>query len=246
MRVTIWQQFSSNHSSFFTVVGEFQSPEAAQQATNELRRIIQSVVDWYAAHPEHEEKWIHDYWPPTPAEYEIAAQYSVRLDDEYGMDWIGAETDPQSVVTTMDCLVFLAHPIDTWNGGHPFDWIIEKLGGRGFIDGWHDVGPYWEEQSTHILINFVCNAPNPVAAQNIAQELSDYMQIRFNFNLGTLSLRREDITISGRQLRFIKRDFYKIASDLSNLIAYLKSRGCTDIEYQVSYVDRDSNEAESL
>jgi hypothetical protein len=41
MRVTLWQEFSSNHSSDFTVVGEFPTPEAAQEAARRLRAFFE-------------------------------------------------------------------------------------------------------------------------------------------------------------------------------------------------------------
>jgi hypothetical protein len=44
MRVSIWQQFSSNHSSFFTVAGIFKTVELAEKATHELRSIIKTIL----------------------------------------------------------------------------------------------------------------------------------------------------------------------------------------------------------
>ena len=40
MKLSVWQQFSSNHSASFTVVGEFESAQKAQQAAAEIRRLI--------------------------------------------------------------------------------------------------------------------------------------------------------------------------------------------------------------
>ena len=37
MRFTIWQQFSSNHSSSIVLVGKFASAEQAEEAANLLR-----------------------------------------------------------------------------------------------------------------------------------------------------------------------------------------------------------------
>jgi hypothetical protein len=34
MKITLWQQFSSNHSASFTVVGMFDTPDSAEQAEN--------------------------------------------------------------------------------------------------------------------------------------------------------------------------------------------------------------------
>jgi hypothetical protein len=44
MRISIWQQFSINNSSSFTVVGVFETPEAARRAADEVRKIIEPVL----------------------------------------------------------------------------------------------------------------------------------------------------------------------------------------------------------
>lgn len=36
MKVTIWEQFSSNHSSSFTIIGKFDSQEKAQEAVSQV------------------------------------------------------------------------------------------------------------------------------------------------------------------------------------------------------------------
>ena len=53
MRISIWQQFSSNHSSSFTIIGTFENSEAAQRAAIEFRAILEKIVGWYQE-PSHE------------------------------------------------------------------------------------------------------------------------------------------------------------------------------------------------
>lgn len=45
MKVSIWQQFSSNHSGGFTVIGNFKSKENLGNATKELRTLIETARD---------------------------------------------------------------------------------------------------------------------------------------------------------------------------------------------------------
>lgn len=49
MRISIWQQFSSNHSSGFTVVGEFATRSEAENAANKIREILYRLKDWHTA-----------------------------------------------------------------------------------------------------------------------------------------------------------------------------------------------------
>jgi uncharacterized lipoprotein YehR (DUF1307 family) len=47
MKLSIWQQFSSNHSANFTTVGQFESAEWAQEALKEVQEIIQNIAWWH-------------------------------------------------------------------------------------------------------------------------------------------------------------------------------------------------------
>jgi len=44
MRLSIWQQFSSNHSANFEIVGTFKTEELAHQAAEELREISRAIA----------------------------------------------------------------------------------------------------------------------------------------------------------------------------------------------------------
>jgi hypothetical protein len=46
MKISLWQQFSSNHSSKFTVVGRFQSAEAAEEVGERFRTLFVSIDEW--------------------------------------------------------------------------------------------------------------------------------------------------------------------------------------------------------
>jgi hypothetical protein len=66
MRVSIWNQFSSNHSGSMTIVGNFETIEKAMEAEGTLRQIIEEVNDWFDR-PENDRyrnAWMGD--PPAP------------------------------------------------------------------------------------------------------------------------------------------------------------------------------------
>jgi len=51
MKLFIWQQFASNHSGSYTVVGKFETPEAAQQATETLLEHLTQLKAEYGLVP---------------------------------------------------------------------------------------------------------------------------------------------------------------------------------------------------
>src|SRR5690349_18626426 len=90
MRVTLWQQFSSNHSSHFTVVGEFPTPEAAQEAAQRLRAFFDEINAWFEK-PENvslkERRDEGQLWAMSQPEREVSQQYGIAW-PEYTLDWI--------------------------------------------------------------------------------------------------------------------------------------------------------------
>src|SRR5215468_2482654 len=81
MRITIWQQYSSNHSSDFTVVGTFQTHEAAENAAQQFRSMLATIVNWYKL-PENRavaREVLNNYeFPPVPPELQIAEQFGIE------------------------------------------------------------------------------------------------------------------------------------------------------------------------
>jgi|GEM_PF-5691358 len=65
MRLSMWQQYSANHSSDFTLVGEFKTPEEAQKAGEKLHNLVKSIEAW---HREHNPEYKYDKISPLEAE----------------------------------------------------------------------------------------------------------------------------------------------------------------------------------
>src|SRR5947208_2560374 len=130
MRISIWQQFSSNNSSDFTVVGVFETPEAAQRAANDVRQMIETIIAWWAQHQDqsHEYSWADEN--PTPPEAEIGKRF--------GFVWPGAVEwyGQASVEVVLDRLVYITTTgFQPDTAGEPFDKVLTGLGGQGLLDG---------------------------------------------------------------------------------------------------------------
>lgn len=107
MKVTIWQQFNSNHSSSFTVVGHFATEEKAQQAEEALRQLFTEVASQRRAimlrqmqlesqgyeYEDIRRTLAHEFeYPDGPTAAERAFMQQHQIDwaewEEDGIDWL--------------------------------------------------------------------------------------------------------------------------------------------------------------
>jgi hypothetical protein len=162
MRVSIWQQFASDNSNSFVVVGHFETVAAAQHVAFELDRLLRAIATWHEQHP--------DGWQgePSPPEVEAAQHYGVAW--EAGHDWLDRGPDMvSSLLTTWDTCVFLNTPWHFGTTGYrPFDEIIAKLGGTPVV------GCAYE--SSEIEVNLTCTAPDHQTAQHLYTILDPYFK----------------------------------------------------------------------
>lgn len=208
MRISIWQQFSSNNSSDFTVVGVFESPEAAQRAADETRQIIKTLEAWYDTHLEEGNELLSSGSAnPSPAEIEIGKRFGFQW--PYPIEWYRYA----SIEVVLDRLVYITtdhfRP-DT--AGEPFDKVLKGLGGQGLLQS-----NFYGDQIGTILVEIICIAPDEDTAHVIADEKLAYRCL---------------VRHNGAKLHFYDWPFSEL--DLPKLLNELQSRGCTDIEYRLS------------
>src|SRR5215467_11223655 len=92
MHILIWQQFSSNHSANFTVVGTFASSGEANKAAEALLVTLKTISDWYSDPANAEivrkrQENADDAYKYTPPEVAMKNQY--QLDETFiPIDWI--------------------------------------------------------------------------------------------------------------------------------------------------------------
>src|SRR5262245_5494858 len=95
MDVAIWQQFSSNHSANFTVIGTFTTPVEANKAAAALHTLLNTISDWYhdpanAELVKKRQDSVEESYNYTPPELAMKAQYQLDDDTDYfiPIDWI--------------------------------------------------------------------------------------------------------------------------------------------------------------
>ncbi len=225
MKLSIWQQFSSNNSSDFTIIGVFDSPEQAKQAAEEVQRILNRIRDWHTANQESAQE-LYDLWasgeypsPMSAVEKELAQEYNVH--------WIGAIDwfDRVEVHTLMDRLVVVQPDFHVDYGPSPFDQIMNRLGGYGFVAGTDAEGaPYGT-----VYLRLVCDAPDDTAVATILEEMSPHDDPD-PFEPESNSLNAYGLTIVFRW------DYYQSEWKLETLVGYLRAKGCKNLNYDIEGV----------
>jgi hypothetical protein len=214
MKISIWQQFSSNHSSSFTVVGEFETPEAALEASEKVRAALQKIADWYAQNPKSaDDVWSHSAGletPASPPEVEIGEQYGFEW--KYAIEWM-----QYGKVTVFDRLVLVTPEERPDSGRQPIDVLMDKLGGKGYLEA----NIYGDDVAV-LTFDLRCQTPDEPTAQEI---YDTYL----GFN------RR--IQPNGKHIHFYKWRFNEEPS-LPELISELTKRGCSNIEYKLTQLER--------
>jgi hypothetical protein len=232
MRLSLWQQFSSNHSAYFTVVGTFESTEKANAAAAELRRILGTIDEWHYQHPG---RLNQDGLEPTSPEVEFAQQY--------GVEWTDAPVwFYDSSVPVLDKSVILSSG-ETWSAPTPFIGILKKLGGAVVYSIEAD------EPLAQFSVKITCTPSDEAIASQLAERILTYLDLPEpwdyrppwyvddpNKDEHNNNQAAEDaeawgsLNRVGQVLTFDLR-FFDLTKGLPALISYLKAQGCTDIEY---------------
>ncbi len=237
MRISIWQQWASNHSGSFTVVGKFQTHAAATKAAGDLRHIIATITDWYrrtenADADERRLNAIGEFMgalPLSPPEVEYAQQYGIDWNGR-GIDWFTLE-DNLKAVHQFGRLVFVENTGDTWSLWMPFDDLLEKMGA--------DVAIEAEPYAPPLTVNLSCLAPDEAIAEQITDlaraSLSepDFQKQMPGVLTSFPPLSDMHIERDGRRVILRHIDAPPIYDSLPRIIEYLVAQGCSDIEYDV-------------
>jgi hypothetical protein len=243
MRLSLWQQFSSNHSASFSLVGQFRTAQEAENAASVIRGILEKIADWYKTHPEIEEAVRKgDLVNLTPMEAELAKQYGLEKAWEFTVDWVNPK-HPHQGLQSFDNLLFMHNATETWIGAQPFDELLKKLGAtiETSVEGITEAEP---------VINLTCQAPDEQKAAEIVGKLRSTHTYSSGFAEPQIQLpgkhlpyngliqndgaRIECTQIATSTLNFKPVKLVHAAEFLPVLIAYLESQGCTDIVLSIS------------
>lgn len=156
MKLSIWQQFSSNHSGDYHIVGEFNSVDQAIETAATLRRLLREIDTWNG---EHSNEW--KLRVPNPVEQRIASEYG--FDWKESLDWLFPQTrnyyvewarqEPEEHVEQWERLVIVNAFIgETWETGHQFANLFRALRAKAYSDV--SIG-YESETNAEVYSNLV-------------------------------------------------------------------------------------------
>jgi hypothetical protein len=233
MRVSIWQQFSSNHSGGFSLIGEFKTIEEAENAVAIMKSMISMIAKWYKDHFEELDKQLRKFsiLPLTPVEEELAKQYGLTQ-WEYSVDW--AETEANEALINQGLyhyrnLVFLSDPIETWCDAQPFDELLEKLGAR------IEVHSATAQDDIVPVVYMTCYAPNETTAAEIVRQLSSSKTFITVPNVRSYpgEISHVDSKIECQELEIWHQPH--ISEFLDELVPYLEAQECKNFEFSISH-----------
>lgn len=168
MRISIWQQFSSNHSNSFIVVGKFKTEQEAYSAYLHVRRVMRRIIEAHQIEsPEiNPIPGYEDRYAPSPIEIEVFAPYGIvprHLSDwtTYLMmreDWL------HDAVQFYENYIYVCDPVTGYAGAEPWDRFVASLGG--------EIQKSEETEPEHLVVDFICSAPDVEVAQRIYQQLN--------------------------------------------------------------------------
>ena len=240
MKISIWRQFSSNHSDSFTVVGKFASEEDALKATNKLKQLLEDIRrlqgrDYHMAMDIE----------PVDAEIEAGKEFDIEWTEH--LDWI--HRDASAYVHQIEKYVSVSGE-ETWQGARYIDQIMKKLAVEAYVE---------EEMGLYKLgVVLVCHAPSLDVANEMNEEMKQYLfEVRAErehiaippWRPDTLAMKDDPDGFSssfddaawygyveqkGTHLNWHHLTFGEIGIGLPSMLAYLKRRGCKAIEYTIS------------
>jgi hypothetical protein len=173
MRLTIWQQFSSNHSASFTVVGQFETVEKAEIAETKMNDILKRMETWRNNLDSNTKRqWAEKVYGGelTDIEREIQAEMGIKW--EKAIDWFfNQEIKP---VQRFKNFIFVIPPsVEVWTGPDPFDSVLSALGGQ--VSNYVDDSRTYRRSYSVAELNFT--VPDKLDKQELVTVLDKYFQL---------------------------------------------------------------------
>lgn len=190
MKISIWQQFSSNHSGFFWVVGTFNTTNDADKAFNEIRDMLFEIDRWHRDNRDYrsdqENNATLELFPPEKA---FAKKYQVEW--TIPIDWTGWASyqyqhegfDAQKAASNLidDAVqivgrsLIVSNPHQTWMTVQPFKGILDSLGAEtiGYDLDLTESGEI-DNFTLHTCIKF--SAPDNDMADSIEKAIKTYLE----------------------------------------------------------------------
>lgn len=158
MKLSLWQQFSSNHSASFTVVGKFADAQKAADAEHTLKSLFEDIKVYWATNTHLEPM------PPSWAELEASQTYDIKWDESF--DWLSESLDKH--LLRFDQYVFVMNTFETHQRYDTMEALMGKLADATYVER-----SEWSPD-TLILMEAKCTAPSEQIASQIIAEIRQH------------------------------------------------------------------------
>jgi hypothetical protein len=173
MHLSIWQQFSSNHSADFTVIGQFETPEQAEAALARIRTIWLQIYQWREANFSSQDLW-SAYWQGAigaSPEQEFAQEVGIPWHPDYKLEWIRRSSDVENTVRLFRNLVILSSDGETWHYPETYIAYLRQSNANVFVSYME----YSTRPNTVIIIRLSATAPTETLAQQIQSQINQHL-----------------------------------------------------------------------
>jgi len=215
MKLSIWQEFSSNNSSRFTIVGVFDDAAKAINAQKVVEKLFEDIQTWYDEDEERVEDILIDKMGISVPEEALAKKYSIDWKEPNGWYF-------NYRIAIQDNVLAISQHHGADSGAHPIDELLKKLGAQVAVDG----DRVWFEDERFGTFEITCIAPS----EGIAREL-------LKTRKGTITQIEESdavkLTLEPRHIDF-SPIFGEREPKWFPLLRELVEKGCTDLQISVS------------
>ncbi len=217
MQITVWEQFSSNHSTSYDIVGTFATKGIAREVADKMRGWLISIL-FYDERP-------HPYGISVTEAY-LSKKYDIEWNEE-GIFWNGRPNSIDEVIFQWRNMVIFSCPIESHSyTAEPYIKLFCKLGASQIHQFFGD--------PVEMGLYVVCQAPSEAIVKELLelvnQERPKSLRAEYPWNSGPYDYSRvEKILVDGTKISL------KLSSlDGSNLIHffnYLDKNSFTNIKF---------------
>lgn len=180
MKISIWRQFSSNHSGSYTVLGEFKDEQSASYAVATLSSIINAIAGW-----SRDDNNLKDLDRDSITEVEKRFAEEYRIEWNKSVDWLIPYRGPyrwSHYETPTDhvwqygrlLIVDIPNTQQTWQGGQQFASFVEAVNGQAYRDV--NLPTQYLSKPLRLTFTLRCLAPSLDKARKIHDTINFYLK----------------------------------------------------------------------
>jgi hypothetical protein len=231
MRVSVWQQFTANHSASFIIVGTFHSAEDAQQSAEFLRGIIRRIALYWQQLPANERD--KDFPETTPVEQALISELSLEPSRDWeghplAIDWIPPDLEAAAkAVTVIDNYVFIENVLGTWVGSEPFETLLRRTATT--VAGNYEIHKAGAE---FLGTKITAHAPDEATADKLVADFRETGERTGDYSVNGQVLYDGHLVRQGLELTYSGLTFWHPLEIVQAVPDLLRALGCTDIRVE--------------